>query len=107
MKINEIMESITASGFATFAHNMTAKEGPIKRASPISKKKKKKKTNENFEVGASVVHKGESSTGGTFEVVAVNSDGTIDIKDSKGKLIKKVNASSFLPAGQKPVGVDY
>lgn len=105
MKINDIMESITSGGFATFVPNMTAKEGPIKRVSPISKKKKK--TNENFEVGASVVHKGESSTGGTFEVVAVNSDGTIDVKDSKGKLIKKVNASSFLPAGQKPVGIDY
>ena len=104
MKINEIMESIGAGGFATVAHNMTATK-PIKRASPISKKKKK--TNENFEVGASVVHKGESSTGGTFEVVAVNSDGTIDVKDSKGKLIKNVNASSFLPTGQKPVGVDY
>lgn len=105
MKINDIMESITSGGFAAVVHNMTAKEGPIKRVSPISKKKKK--TNENFEVGASVVHKGETATGGTFEVVAVNSNGTIDVKDSKGKLIKNVNASSFLPAGQKPVGIDY
>ena len=104
MKINEIMESIGAGSIGTVVHNMTARE-PIKRVSPISKKKKK--TNENFDVGASVVHKGETATGGTFKVVAVNSDGTIDVKDSKGKLIKNVNASSFLPAGQKPVGVDY
>ena len=61
MKIHEIMESTRAQKKNSL-HNMTASEST-----------QRKRTNENFEVGASVVHKGELQVG-TFEVVAVNSD---------------------------------